>query len=78
MQVFEIRPSLYSAVNQKCSFGFGQTLSTIVVTEKKDQTYSYIDLVRTPKMRKLAFKTGLLWSVFLKVHYVHIVKDTKM
>uniref|UniRef100_A0A3Q2ZPZ6 Solute carrier family 22 member 7b, tandem duplicate 3 n=1 Tax=Kryptolebias marmoratus TaxID=37003 RepID=A0A3Q2ZPZ6_KRYMA len=41
---------------------FIQTLKTetIVVTEKRDRTYSYFDLIRTPKMRKLALRTGLL------------------
>uniref|UniRef100_A0A3P8UWN0 Solute carrier family 22 member 7b, tandem duplicate 3 n=1 Tax=Cynoglossus semilaevis TaxID=244447 RepID=A0A3P8UWN0_CYNSE len=33
------------------------------------QTYSYIDLVRTPKMRKLAFKTGLLWLCIATTFY---------
>ncbi|XP_068177853.1 solute carrier family 22 member 7-like [Antennarius striatus] len=38
-----------------------ETLSDIVVTEKKDRTYSFFDLIRTPKMRRLALSTGLLW-----------------
>ncbi|XP_037530833.1 solute carrier family 22 member 7-like [Nematolebias whitei] len=38
-----------------------ETLSTIVVTEKTDRTFSYVDLIRTPKMRKLALRTGILW-----------------
>ncbi|GAA6214768.1 uncharacterized protein LOC108896475 [Lates japonicus] len=38
-----------------------ETLATIVVTEKRDRTYSYLDLIRTPKMRKLALRTGILW-----------------
>ncbi|KAF7217990.1 solute carrier family 22 member 7-like [Nothobranchius furzeri] len=38
-----------------------EALSTIIVTEKKDKTYSYLDLIRTPKMRKLALSTGVLW-----------------
>ncbi|XP_028257719.1 solute carrier family 22 member 7-like [Parambassis ranga] len=38
-----------------------ETLSTIVVTEKRDRTYSYLDLIRTPKMRRLALSTGTLW-----------------
>ncbi|XP_045903521.1 solute carrier family 22 member 7-like [Micropterus dolomieu] len=37
-----------------------ETLSTIV-TEKRDRAYSYLDLIRTPKMRKLALCTGILW-----------------
>ncbi|KAM3623180.1 uncharacterized protein V6R79_008064 [Siganus canaliculatus] len=38
-----------------------ETLATIVVNEKTDRVYSYVDLIRTPKMRKLAMCTGLLW-----------------
>ncbi|KAM9363693.1 uncharacterized protein ABDE67_018963 [Symphorus nematophorus] len=38
-----------------------EKLSTIVVTEKRDQAYSYLDLIRTPKMRKLALCTGIVW-----------------
>lgn len=38
-----------------------ETLAGIIVTDKKDRTYSYLDLVRTPNMRKLACGTGLLW-----------------
>ncbi|XP_059189465.1 solute carrier family 22 member 7-like [Centropristis striata] len=38
-----------------------ETLSTIVVTEKRDRPYSYLDLIRTPKMRKLMLRTGAVW-----------------
>ncbi|KAJ8250502.1 hypothetical protein COCON_G00224240 [Conger conger] len=38
-----------------------ETLSNIVLLEKGRKTYTYLDLVRTPKMRRLAMKTGLLW-----------------
>ncbi|XP_033479941.1 solute carrier family 22 member 7-like [Epinephelus lanceolatus] len=38
-----------------------ETLSTIVVTEKRDRHYSYLDLIRTSKMRRLALRTGILW-----------------
>lgn len=41
-----------------------QTLASIVVTEEKGRVYTYLDLVRTPNMRRLAARTGLLWSVF--------------
>ncbi|XP_023652108.1 solute carrier family 22 member 7-like isoform X2 [Paramormyrops kingsleyae] len=37
-----------------------EDLSTVVVVEKGKKTYSYLDLVRTPKMRRLALKTGLV------------------
>lgn len=41
-----------------------QTLASIVVTEDKGRVYTYLDLVRTPNMRSLAARTGLLWSAF--------------
>ncbi|XP_060914980.1 solute carrier family 22 member 7-like [Labrus mixtus] len=46
-----------------------ETLSTIVVTEKRDRTYSYLDLIRTPKMRRLAFSTGTLWFCVANAFY---------
>ncbi|XP_031435204.1 solute carrier family 22 member 7-like [Clupea harengus] len=38
-----------------------ESLALIVVTEKGRRKYSYLDLVRTPKMRKLAMLTGITW-----------------
>ncbi|XP_048124993.1 solute carrier family 22 member 7-like isoform X2 [Alosa alosa] len=38
-----------------------ENLAFIVVKEKGSRTYSYLDLVRTPKMRKLAMLTGMTW-----------------
>ncbi|KAM6940202.1 solute carrier family 22 member 6-B-like [Xenentodon cancila] len=46
-----------------------ETLSTIVVTVKRDRTFSYLDLIRTPKMRKLALRTGLLWFCVATTFY---------
>ncbi|XP_044045138.1 solute carrier family 22 member 7-like [Siniperca chuatsi] len=46
-----------------------ETLSTIVVTEKRDRAYSYLDLIRTPKMRKLALCTGILWFCVAATFY---------
>ncbi|KAJ8361532.1 hypothetical protein SKAU_G00180570 [Synaphobranchus kaupii] len=37
------------------------TLSNIVVLGKGQKTYTYLDLVRTPKMRRLALLTGIIW-----------------
>ncbi|XP_028303635.1 solute carrier family 22 member 7-like [Gouania willdenowi] len=37
-----------------------EILSKVVVTEK-NRKYSYVDLVRTPGMRRLALLTGILW-----------------
>ncbi|XP_077427248.1 solute carrier family 22 member 7-like [Vanacampus margaritifer] len=38
-----------------------ETLSSIVMAEKKGRVYSYLDLMRTPKMRRLSLCTGSLW-----------------
>ncbi|KAM9856825.1 solute carrier family 22 member 7-like [Aulostomus maculatus] len=46
-----------------------ETLSTIVVTERKDRAYSYLDLIRTPKMRKLALHTGTVWFCVATAFY---------
>ncbi|XP_074486061.1 solute carrier family 22 member 7-like [Sebastes fasciatus] len=46
-----------------------ETLSTIVVTEKRDRPYSYLDLIRTPKMRKLALCTGIVWFCVATAFY---------
>lgn len=46
-----------------------ETLSTIIMTEKRNRSYSYLDLVRTPEMRKLALRTGLLWYCIANAFY---------
>ncbi|RVE76200.1 hypothetical protein OJAV_G00006310 [Oryzias javanicus] len=46
-----------------------ETLSTIVETKKADKTYSYLDLIRTPKMRKIALSTGVLWFCLASSYY---------
>ncbi|XP_057699013.1 solute carrier family 22 member 7-like isoform X3 [Corythoichthys intestinalis] len=38
-----------------------ETLSSVVVTEQKGRVYSYLDLIRTPKMRRLSLTTGVIW-----------------
>uniref|UniRef100_A0AAY4BW19 Solute carrier family 22 member 6 n=1 Tax=Denticeps clupeoides TaxID=299321 RepID=A0AAY4BW19_9TELE len=38
-----------------------ENLSGIVMTERGSQKYSYLDLVRTPRMRRLAALTSLTW-----------------
>uniref|UniRef100_A0A8C9W181 Zmp:0000001102 n=1 Tax=Scleropages formosus TaxID=113540 RepID=A0A8C9W181_SCLFO len=35
--------------------------SHIVMVEKQNKSYTYVDLVRTPKMRKLAILSGMVW-----------------
>ncbi|XP_048862629.1 solute carrier family 22 member 7-like isoform X4 [Brienomyrus brachyistius] len=46
-----------------------EDLSTVVVVEKGKKTYSYLDLVRTPKMKRLALKTGLVWFGIASTFY---------
>ncbi|KAM8772704.1 solute carrier family 22 member 7-like [Acanthopagrus schlegelii] len=46
-----------------------EVLSIIVVTEKRDRAYSYLDLMRTPKMRKLALCTGTVWFCVATTFY---------
>ncbi|XP_041961052.1 solute carrier family 22 member 7-like isoform X3 [Alosa alosa] len=38
-----------------------ENLSNIVLTNRRNRKYSYLDLLRTSKMRKLALLTGLTW-----------------
>ncbi|XP_076004172.1 solute carrier family 22 member 7-like [Genypterus blacodes] len=46
-----------------------ETLSTIIVTEKRDRAYYYVDMIRTPKMRKLALCTGVMWFCVATAFY---------
>ncbi|KAJ8248567.1 hypothetical protein GJAV_G00243370 [Gymnothorax javanicus] len=46
-----------------------EILSTIVELEKGQKTYTYLDLVRTPKMRSMALKTGILWYGIAFIFY---------
>ncbi|XP_055029182.2 solute carrier family 22 member 7 [Misgurnus anguillicaudatus] len=38
-----------------------ETLSSITVTDTEKRKHSYLDLLRTPKMRRLALFTGTIW-----------------
>ncbi|XP_051579558.1 solute carrier family 22 member 7-like [Myxocyprinus asiaticus] len=47
-----------------------QTLANVIIAENKaDRKYSYLDLVRSPKMRKLALLTGLTWCGVAFTYY---------
>ncbi|XP_072546658.1 solute carrier family 22 member 7-like [Salminus brasiliensis] len=47
-----------------------EELSNIVsVTEDRKRKYSYLDLVRTPRMRRLALLTGITWFCVATVSY---------
>ncbi|NP_956643.1 solute carrier family 22 member 7b.1 [Danio rerio] len=38
-----------------------ETLANVIIADRGDRTYSYLDLVRSSKMRKLAMLTGITW-----------------
>ncbi|XP_017558041.1 solute carrier family 22 member 7-like [Pygocentrus nattereri] len=40
-----------------------------IVSEKGHKNYSYLDLMRTPKMRRLAFLTGFTWYGVASTYY---------
>uniref|UniRef100_A0A3P8XC61 Solute carrier family 22 member 6 n=1 Tax=Esox lucius TaxID=8010 RepID=A0A3P8XC61_ESOLU len=46
-----------------------EDLSNVVVVDKSNKTYSYLDLVRTPKMRRLALLTGIVWYGVASTYY---------
>ncbi|XP_029296840.1 solute carrier family 22 member 7-like [Cottoperca gobio] len=38
-----------------------EILSKVILVEKEDRKYSFLDLVRTPEMRRLALLTAIVW-----------------
>ncbi|XP_047431990.1 solute carrier family 22 member 7-like [Mugil cephalus] len=38
-----------------------EVLSKVILVENQSRKYSYLDLVRTPRMRRLALLTGIVW-----------------
>ncbi|KAG7462911.1 hypothetical protein MATL_G00189750 [Megalops atlanticus] len=46
-----------------------QTLSKVVTVEDKNKNYTYLDLVRTPNMRKLTIITGIVWYGVASTYY---------
>uniref|UniRef100_A0A3P8TFT5 Solute carrier family 22 member 6 n=1 Tax=Amphiprion percula TaxID=161767 RepID=A0A3P8TFT5_AMPPE len=49
-------------VNNREDFLFTlQVLSKVILVEKENRKYSYLDLVKTPKMRALALFSGIVW-----------------
>nr|XP_001337343.1 solute carrier family 22 member 7 [Danio rerio] len=46
-----------------------EDLSKIIVTDRGSRKYSYLDLVRTPKMRRLSLLTGITWFSVATVAY---------
>ncbi|XP_066506405.1 solute carrier family 22 member 7-like [Hoplias malabaricus] len=55
---------------EKCMLNIKpEMLSRIVETEAGGRKYSYLDLVRTPKMRRLTMLTGIAWFCVATVSY---------
>lgn len=48
--------------HQYFHFNF-QVLSRVIFVENENRKYSFVDLIRTPKMRQLALLTGTMWCV---------------
>lgn len=38
-----------------------QTLKKVMASEAVEKTYSYLDLVKTPQLRKITLVSGLFW-----------------
>ncbi|KAM9345110.1 solute carrier family 22 member 7-like [Symphorus nematophorus] len=45
------------------------TISNIQMLEKQDKNYTYLHLVKTPKMRWLTFQTGIVWFGVALTYY---------
>ncbi|XP_071754682.2 solute carrier family 22 member 7-like [Centroberyx gerrardi] len=55
---------------QKMSSKFKlETLSNIEILENQKKNYSYLDLIKTPKMRKLSLLTGIVWYGVASTYY---------
>ncbi|XP_059215310.1 solute carrier family 22 member 7-like [Centropristis striata] len=55
---------------QKVSSKFKlETLSNIQILEKQDKNYTYLDLIKTPKMRRLTLLTGIVWYGVASTYY---------
>uniref|UniRef100_A0A3Q3WBZ5 Solute carrier family 22 member 6 n=1 Tax=Mola mola TaxID=94237 RepID=A0A3Q3WBZ5_MOLML len=57
-------------VNKRQSAKFKlETLSDIEILDKQDKSYTYLDLIKTPKMRKLTLLTGIVWYGVASTYY---------
>ncbi|XP_041803923.1 solute carrier family 22 member 7-like [Chelmon rostratus] len=45
------------------------TLSNVEVAENQDKNYTYLDLIKTPKMRRLSLLTGIVWYGVSSTYY---------
>ncbi|XP_070772576.1 solute carrier family 22 member 7-like [Enoplosus armatus] len=46
-----------------------ETLSNIEIQEKQDKNYTYLHLIKTPKMRRLTLLTGIVWYGVASTYY---------
>ncbi|XP_059196834.1 solute carrier family 22 member 7-like [Centropristis striata] len=46
-----------------------ELLSKVIIVENENRKYSYLDLVRTPRMRRLAVLTGIVWFGLAFTYY---------
>ncbi|XP_070683838.1 solute carrier family 22 member 7-like isoform X2 [Pempheris klunzingeri] len=46
-----------------------EILSKVILVEDVNKKYSYLDLVRTPRMRRLAVLTGIVWFGVASMYY---------
>ncbi|XP_023651982.1 solute carrier family 22 member 7-like [Paramormyrops kingsleyae] len=46
-----------------------EALLSIINVHNEDKSYTYLDLVRTPKMRRLALYTGIVWYGVASTYY---------
>ncbi|KAM3624669.1 uncharacterized protein V6R79_026363 [Siganus canaliculatus] len=46
-----------------------EVLSKVIVVENQNRKYSYLDLVKTPRMRSLALFTGIVWFSVACTYY---------
>ncbi|KAM4594444.1 solute carrier family 22 member 7-like [Fundulus diaphanus] len=46
-----------------------EVLSKVIIVEDENRKYSYVDLVKTPRMRQLALKTGIVWFGVACIYY---------
>lgn len=53
--------SISQHFGQTLTLPSSQSLTKVIVVENENRKYSYLDLVRTPRMRRLALLTGIVW-----------------
>ncbi|KAK2817095.1 hypothetical protein Q5P01_025286 [Channa striata] len=46
-----------------------EVLSKVILVENENRKYSYLDLVKTPRMRRLSILTGIVWFAVAGTYY---------